>query len=190
MRCFVAMSVGEDTKDAVKVVLEQLKRNAETAGAGVSWTRPEGWHVTLKFLGEISAEQLVALRVSLAKTLGEVSSFTLSFGPVVVLPRPAAPRVLAVQVNDAGRLGRAAASVDEALSSLGFAREQRRFVPHLTLGRIRARRGSRELAAGVQDLAKQMFGQTRVNEFALYMSELGQAAARYTLLERFALQMS
>lgn len=191
MRCFVAMDVSEEIKDALAVVLGQLKRDAETAGVRVSWTRPEGWHVTLKFLGDITAEQVNAVKAVVGEALYGVSSFRLSFARLVALPRAAAPRVLAVDVSDDGWLARSAESVDKALSALGFERERRRFTPHLTLGRIRSNnnnKGSRELARSAESYNQQMFGHTQVTEFGLYASELGRGGARYRVLERFALQ--
>ena len=53
LRCFVGIQAGVLLSEGFRSALDDLRESAERSGWRVSWTQPEGWHVTLKFLGEV-----------------------------------------------------------------------------------------------------------------------------------------
>ncbi len=57
MRVFIAIEL----PDYIKTALAALQTELRQARAAVSWTRLENLHVTLKFLGEVEAQQLPAI---------------------------------------------------------------------------------------------------------------------------------
>jgi len=58
LRCFVAVQAGVLITEGLRVALRDLRESAEKSGWRVSWTQPEGWHVTLKFLGDVDADRV------------------------------------------------------------------------------------------------------------------------------------
>ncbi len=103
---------------------------------------PAGIHLTLKFLGDVGTGRVDSLLEAMDKATGEFEyrSFPLSLSGLGVFPSAREPRVLWAGVEgDLEALGRLQILMDEALYELGFARELRRFRPHLTLGRVRDR---------------------------------------------------
>src|SRR3990172_3077032 len=73
LRLFVACELSDEVRDALAAVQDQLR----SAGAGrLRWVRPEGIHVTLKFLGEVEANRVDAIRAAL-RPAGEPFSIRL-----------------------------------------------------------------------------------------------------------------
>lgn len=132
MREFVAIDVGERL----------------TGGAG--GVTP---HLTLRFLGEVSAEQNPSIVARLTEVAAQCAPFTLRLEGVGAFPTADRPRVVWVGVTT-GReaLTDLAGRVRTALE-VDFGVERESFVPHLTLFRVRGpqdRRAAADLLAGVR----------------------------------------
>lgn len=133
-RLFVAVPVTDQARDAVLDAVAGLRDDDRLA-----WTRPDGWHVTLAFVGEVEDPGAVdrAMRAGVA-TAG-VDRLELTTGRAVTLARRGA---LALDLADepVGAVERLGAGVQDALLEAGFEVARRRVRPHLTLGRARGRR--------------------------------------------------
>lgn len=187
MRCFVAVTVGASIAEEISAVCPFLRMAADRCGLRVSWSSPDGWHATLKFLGEIDEQRALSARARL-RALAGVGPFPVQATGLIALPANArVPNVIAVELSDDGRFARLAAAVEDALAAEGFEREARRFLPHVTLGRVRAPRGWRRFAPEVAAYARHNFGSGEVRDMTLYRSHLGGGPARYEALETFAL---
>ena len=153
--------------------------------------RPEGVHLTLKFLGDVPADRIGAIADVAGRAAARHAPFALSLSGVGAFPSGRAPRVLWAGIaGDLDRLVALQASVDGCLAELGFARERRAFNPHLTLARLRdpASREERARALGVLKAA-QPRGEARfdVDGVALFQSTLGPGGAVYRRLSRASL---
>jgi 2'-5' RNA ligase len=106
----------------------------------VRWTRPENVHLTLKFLGDVRAEALDEIRAALEEVCAQHAPFDAALAKLGAFPSARRARILWIGVG-AGfdPLRSLAADFDDALTPLGFEREKRPYVPHLTLGRARGR---------------------------------------------------
>lgn len=148
-------------------------------------------HVTLAFLGTLPRTEIPALSDALVAAVEPGEAATgLALGEPLWLPRRR-PRVLTVAIADAsGALGRLQARVAGALEAGGwYAREDRPYLPHVTVARVRGReplrpraRDPRAAPPAVPALA---FVATAVT---LYRSLLGRGGARYEPLACAALQ--
>jgi 2'-5' RNA ligase len=187
MRCFVAVNVGAGIAEKLSAEVPALKSAAEACGLRVSWGLQESWHATLKFLGELDDARLDVVRARL-RALHDLEPFPVEATGIMTLPDGSrSPNVIAVRLSDDGRFSTLAAVIDDAMAAEGFEREARRFVPHLTLGRVRAPRGWRRFAREIEPLARKSFGQGEIRTMALYRSHLGTGPVRYEALETFAL---
>ena len=182
-RCFVAVSLGEPARTAV---IEYLERMWATT-AGVAWTRPDNLHLTLQFLGSIEASCLPSLRERLQGALAPVASFEMQVGGIGAFPSVSRPQVLWVGLTSP-EIGPLAAAVQRACAAEGFPPEQRKFRPHLTLGRVRTRgrRDAPDLELLARDGALE-FGTAPVERVTLYRSELRPTGARHSVLAIFPL---
>jgi 2'-5' RNA ligase len=178
IRSFIALDLAEPVRTAVIAYLERLR---STLG-GVTWTRAENLHVTLKFVGDVDVERVPALVDRLRTVAAAANPFTLQVAGVGAFPSLARPRVLWVGVA-APALPPLAQAVESACVAEGFVAEPRALRPHVTLGRVRApgRRGAPDLAWLAADGARE-FGCARIESVALFRSDLGSDGARHTAL--------
>jgi RNA 2',3'-cyclic 3'-phosphodiesterase len=190
MRLFVALDLPDEARDAVR----ELIANLRPLCASARWVRPEGMHVTLKFIGHVPAEKLDPIRVALA---GVPSSalVAMHYHGVGFFPNERCPRVVWCGVDASQNLAQLAADIESALEPLGIAPEQRKFVPHLTLARFdfkgpdkrgQSPDGVDKLARHVQEMKPQDFGSARETQFHLYESTLKPSGAEYRKLESIA----
>jgi 2'-5' RNA ligase len=180
MRLFVALDFPDNVRQALRDLMEKLRRESR----GPRWVRPEGMHVTLKFLGETDAKKLDPIRVALAQ-IHSTSEVEMHFRGLGFFPNERRPRVLWCGIAASPNLGELAASVEGALGPLGFARESRAFVPHLTLARFPSPGGHEKLVRASEELREYDFGDTRESQMYLYQSVLHPGGAQYTRLESF-----
>ena len=147
LRVFICIELPEQIREHIAELQGQLK----PLGNGVSWTRPEGIHLTLKFLGDVESDQInaIAEAVELASRVG--GPFPVTVSGTGGFPSLIRPRVLWVGITErSGRLGQIQSQIDRELARLGYPREQRRFLPHLTLGRVKAPDSVKEICMEMQ----------------------------------------
>ncbi len=145
MRLFVAVDLPTGWKDALGELQERMRRAIETelsrSPPKVRWVRPEGIHLTLKFLGEVDPGRVGGIREALATAVPSPPALRLSLGGAGAFRDRRAPRVILATVSgETERLEELAQRVDLAMNSAGFERERRGFQPHLTLARMPRRR--------------------------------------------------
>jgi len=186
MRAFVAVDLPEAIKAAISEQQHALRRALsalQVRNDDAKWTRPEGIHLTLKFLGETSERQVTQVTGVLA---GQESfePFDLQVKGFGFFPDARRPRVLWVGVETPA-LAQLASRVEQACVSLGFAPEGRAFSPHLTLARFKVPRSRPELVALLEAKRELTLGQFQVSEFFLFESRLSPHGAEYRKVARF-----
>lgn len=185
MRLFVALNLPKKEKDRIYRAARPL-REMEMP---VRWISPENFHVTLKFLGEISEHRLDAVAEALSRVASSTRRMDLEISGFGAFPTIRRPRVLWVGVEPSPALRCLKQDVEWALSSCGFDRETRAFHPHLTLGRAEeangagAFRGLDDQAAGLE-----YKGLVSVRKVDLMRSHLSKEGARYSVYQSVSLQ--
>lgn len=183
MRLFVAA----DLPAGVRARLAEIQDSLRPVALPVRWVRPDGIHLTLKFLGEVPAGRRTELEGALRGPARGAAPFRLQAAGLGLFPERGAPRVLWIGVR--GDLERAVAlqrSIEAALHPLGFEPEDRAFRPHLTLGRVRGP-GRGDWRDALERSSGADAGGFEVREYILFESRLGPDGAAYTPLARFAL---
>ena len=177
MRVFVALDVPE----AVRTALSELSSRLKEICPSARWVRLEGVHITLKFIGELSAEKFEQVRQSLAE-LPELAPIPVRFAGLGFFPSARRPRVFWAGVEAGPQLAALAAAIEMRLAPLGIPPEQRSFQPHLTLARFESPNRTQALTAAVEALGAPEFGTDVFREFHLYQSVLKRSGAEYTRL--------
>lgn len=180
MRLFVALDIPEDVRASLRAFAQPLRAKWPR----IRWTRPEGQHVTLKFLGEVGEERL-ELIVSMLAPLRSPEPVTMNFRGIGFFPQPGRPRVLWAGVEGSANLQPLAAEVESALVVAGFPAEQRAFRPHLTLARFHPEDDTARLQEALAAHANAELGSATASKFILFRSRLKPGGAEYTPLETF-----
>ena len=188
-RAFVAVPLDDPTKRAVSAQIERLRRLSKA----VAWVPPRNLHLTLRFLGDQTEEQLAEVLPALEEAASGIPSFTLGFKGLGAFPTLDRPRTLWVGVSDgAAEVQRLQARVAASLERRGMPIEARAWLAHLTIGRVTdGKRGSREgmpeLRSAMMRRATASFGKMPVASMALMRSDLYSSGARYTSIALVAL---
>ena len=180
MRVFVAI----DLPEAVRVALHQQQATFRAVSPDGRWTRPEGIHLTLKFLGEISDQQ-VTQAINALKELRPFETFSTEVKGFGFFPDTRRPRVFWAGVATPPNLVMLTEQVAHAMEKLGFAREDRPFTPHLTLARFKVPRPQPALQSHLERLGEPSLGSFKVSEFFLFESKLSPQGAEYRKVTRF-----
>jgi len=107
-------------------------------GLPVKWVRPDGLHLTLKFLGDVDDAREPELRAALGQTAGSGSQprgVTVQLEGFGVFPDFRRPRIVWAGVAPDPALELLQHRVEQVFAPLGFPSEGRAFRPHITLGR-------------------------------------------------------
>ncbi len=187
IRTFIAIIL----PDAIIRQLAQVQRQLErqVPPESVRWVKPEGIHLTLKFLGDTPVGKLDAIRAALGEVASRASPCALTVGGLGCFPNARRPRVIWVGVQAMGEeLASLQRAVERAMKPLGFPPEGRDFTPHLTLGRVRDRIPPADLSrlgALVSSTDIGTLGEVQARSFALIQSVLKPSGAEYTPLAEF-----
>lgn len=183
MRLFVAVELPRSLRASLAGVCEQGRRG------GVRWVPAENVHLTLKFLGDVDERLLPQLKEALAAVAAAAAPFALSLAGRGCFPSVRAPRVIWVGVGEgAEEAGALARAVEQALKPLGFPAENRRFKPHLTIGRVKDARAAAPTAARkIQELQGYAVPAGRAEAVALIKSTLTPEGSIYEEVARWPL---
>ncbi|HOW56848.1 MAG TPA: RNA 2',3'-cyclic phosphodiesterase, partial [Smithellaceae bacterium] len=135
IRAFLAIEPPEEILAAASRLQEKLKR--ELTGK-VSWTRPHGNHLTLKFFGDISQNDVANICNAVRQRAAAVLPILLTVRQMGVFPNPQKARVLWLGTEgEVEKLAQLQKQLEDDFARIGFPQETRPFRAHLTLGRIK-----------------------------------------------------
>jgi len=177
IRSFIAIEIPERIKRDILQIQERLKGT----GADVGWTRPEGIHLTLKFLGYVEEERLVEIQKAIEEASRGFSPFCIEVAGIGVFPNIRYPRVLWIGIRERDdMLKNLQDSIEREAERLGFERDNRGFTPHLTLGRVRSQKNRDGLIKALEEFDRIELGSLNVDGISLMKSDLNPRGAVYT----------
>jgi 2'-5' RNA ligase len=181
-RTFIAIEAVDEVHVRALQVIDQLQSSADN----VKWVEPDKLHWTLHFLGNITDEDVAHVCRLAGKVAVRHEPFLLTAHGVGAFPKLQRPRTLWLGAKQGSEpLCRLQAELEAGLGKLGFRGENRRYVPHLTLGRVnRDREGGAELAERLSQLAEFDGGVMEVAEVTVYASVLQREGAIYHVLSQ------
>ncbi len=182
LRTFIAVDVGKAIRDRAVALQESLTRS----GTDVKWVEPENIHVTLLFLGEVDDREVLQVCRAVSDGCVGLSTFSLTVEGVGCFPNPRRPRTLWVGVGDGTQeLCALHDALEPPLLDLGcYRREERKYTPHITIGRVKSDRPTDKLAAALAKHAGWRGGETDVREVLVMSSQLTPQGPVYTVLSR------
>lgn len=197
MRLFLALDIDDQIRERIARFVDGVLSFAPDA----RWVKPESLHLTLKFIGE--QPETAQDRIKHAMAGVQVPAPEIHFRSFGFFPTANAARVFWIGMESGLQLQALAAAIDDKMPSLGIAKEDRAFSPHLTLARGAGGRSSGSPRRRKDDrtnrtfqiLQKKLvalpapeFGTMTPREFFLYQSQLSSKGSTYTKLAKFALK--
>ena len=173
MRIFIAVPL----PDAVKSTLKNLQVSADN----IRWQPPHQLHITLKFLGDTSEEDIQLLKSELADV--SQPSFALRLTQWGTFPEKGRPSVIWVGVEPEQKITTLHKKVEKTCAVLGFDADERPFVPHITLGR--PKKATRQQVSSIMQDPEQV--EFLVRHFGIYKSELSPEGAQHSLIKKYPL---
>ena len=186
LRLFVALELPDAMKTALAQTMDELRRRG---AAPLRWVRPEGIHLTLKFLGNVAPAHVPAVEAALAEAVPARFEINLTLDGLGTFGGPNRTRVVWAGVGgQTEELAGLAGRIDEALAGAGFAREDRPFAAHLTLARVpdeAAPAERRRIHEIVHALQPPPLDPVRFSKVSLMQSTLQRGGAIYQRLAAF-----
>jgi 2'-5' RNA ligase len=184
MRVFVAINLSDEERARLTGAARRLRES----DFPVRWVPPQNVHLTLKFLGEVGEDRLAELYSAVDEASSGSAAFDMALRGFGAFPSLRRPRVVWAGVEHEATLARLQEKVEMGLEAVGYERENRRFHPHLTLGRARkgARAGDFD---GFEDLVNGLSyeGRFRVTAVDVMRSRLDPGGAVYSVLHSTSL---
>jgi 2'-5' RNA ligase len=189
IRAFIAIDLPKEIQECLEIIASQLKN--QVGDVPVRWVNPLNIHLTLKFLGEVSLNNLEVLKESIRGEAVQHPPMHFSVGRVGAFPKIRNPRVIWIGVEAPLEMIALQRGIDMQTARIGYAPDDRPFSPHLTLGRVSHSAKAPEIRKIGEVLAASkigFLGVGRVNAVHLYRSDLKPEGAVYTRLFSAPLQ--
>lgn len=171
LRLFLAIQIPEKVKAELRRLQDEL--NPLLPKEGVRWAKPEQFHLTLKFLGNVPASDVDALTEAARTVCAATPPMPLRAEDVGFFPNPVAPRVFWVEIKSTNQLLQAfQQQLEAAVGTFAEKQEAKTFAAHVTLARFeKFQRGALEKFMS-RARADKLFGEWTAREVELVQSKL------------------
>lgn len=189
MRSFIAIELPGSIKGYLSGLQDKIRRYARH----ISWVKAQDMHLTLKFLGQISAQQAQEVGALISDIALKNRAFNAGLAGMAAFPTTNNPRVIWVGIREGdSQIKDIAAQLDRGLENIGIAMEKNPFHAHITIGRVR-RGGQLDKCAwplgGIADNPADNLT-LRVGKISLFKSTLTPQGPIYELLKEASLSAS
>ena len=182
MRAFIAFEIPEEIRKKISEFQNELKKKDFLVG---NWVKE--YHMTLKFLGEISDDELAAVEEKLNEIAWDIKKFKLSLKGLSAFPSLNYVKVLWIRTDKGDKEAKKLQKyIDTDLGNLGFAKEKQ-YSNHLTICRVKAVKDKKELQKLFDNEIN--FGEFEVSEIKIIKSTLTEEGPVYEVLKEFKLHI-
>ena len=177
MRTFVAIEVPESLKPKITSIQNKLE------GADIKLVEPENLHINIKFLGETTEDQIPKLIAIVDSAATKFEPFDIEICSMGGFPSNTYIKILWLGIKEgSNELMGLAEAIDAETKDMGFDEEERTFKAHLTLGRLRSKKG-KEIVSDILEKNRDIrVGKFRANSIKLIKSELTTQGPQYTVI--------
>jgi len=183
VRAFIAIDLPPNLQDRLSQLSNALKK--EMGDVPIRWVATENMHLTMKFLGDVSLNNLDVLTNILIREAAVREPMVISLGGVGAFPKTRRPRIIWAGMEAPPELASLQRGIDKQTARVGYAREQRPFSPHITVGRV-SRNATPDHVRIIGDVLSTQnigfLGVARVREVHLFRSDLQSGGVVYSHL--------
>lgn len=185
VRTFIAIMLDGSLHNTLTEVVEKFA----SSKASVKWVAPENTHVTLKFLGNVDEERLPEICAACERAAEGFGHIELEMKAVGCFPDMNRPKVVWLGIEKGTeQVERLQEKVEAELERIGFAREERGFTAHLTIGRVKGRQGISNLCRLLEEERNVFIGSMRADKISVMKSKTLPTGAVYTELKAIPLE--
>jgi 2'-5' RNA ligase len=157
------------------------------ARADLKIVKPELLHLTLKFLGDTDESIVDDIATRIASSAEGIAPFKIRLKGMGAFPSLSNVRVVWVGIEDGRPLVEIAKRLDASLLELGFERDRKGFVPHLTLARTRSARNMANVLEVIRRNPATDYGEYPVDRVLLKKSVLSPHGPTYSTVREHLL---
>lgn len=179
---------GFDLPRAVSDRAAGLRTLVDDPKKAVRWVRGRNIHLTLRFLGATPRSAVDDIAAAIQTQLQTFPSFEIVVRGTGVFPAPTRPRALWMAVEGAtDRLLELEQAIHQGVEPIGFPREERNYLPHITLGRVHY---PQKITPDVTMFLNAHYEpvECSLKALHLYESRMGDSGLNYVRLATFNLQ--
>ncbi len=176
IRLFIAIDIDKSGIEKIALLQKELMNELKE----VRWTKEDTWHITLKFIGEVTEKKLDEIKAAL-NGISQLKPFIIETEKVKAFPNIRYPRVIVIETSENMSLKELVGKLEDALAPIGIKKEQRDFRGHITLGRIKDTSKFIKINPSYEKIFQNSISHSfEIKEFHLYKSELGKEGPKYT----------
>ncbi len=183
-RVFFAFDISEEIRERAG----RLVSSFALEGSQVKWVHQENLHLTVRFLGDVDESVFDKLKNVATSVSRQYDPFTMTIEGIGLFPNHDKPRVAWLGARDSGgTLNSFETELSRELEPLGFSPGEKRYTPHITLGRVRSDLVRGKIVRISREYHNHQFGDTKVSQLVLYESSLNTIGFKYKKLATFPL---
>lgn len=177
-RIFFGISIPEETRNELFEIARTLNIPGERTIA------PQNIHLTLRFIGNATDEQMNFLSERTEKASQKIKPFNIQLNEIGAFPSLKRPRIVWAGVGEGSEtLEKIAWELEKVARKLGF-KEEKRFHPHFTIIRIKNPKSIPvELPLNINVTQKNII----IKKIDLFESRLKPTGAEYSILKSYPL---
>ena len=177
MRTFIAIDVPEDLKPRIISIQKRLE------SADIKLVEPENLHFNIKFLGNTTEDQIPKLTAIIDEVASKFEAFDIEIHGMGAFPSNTYIKILWLGTKEgSNELMGLAEAIDAKTKEIGFNEEERTFKAHLTLGRLRSKRGKEVASSILEENRDVSIGKFRAVSIKLIKSELTPQGPEYSVI--------
>jgi len=148
----------------------------------VRWIGLENFHITMKFLGRVSGEQVEPIEEAMSKVASQATVFSIALGGLGAFPSIRSPGLIWLGLGTSPELRRLKQDPEWALAECGFESKARTFHPHITHARAKEMGSAGKFRGLDKPLVElDVSGKLKVDGINLIRSQLSKNGARYSV---------
>jgi len=175
-RLFIGIQANE-IFDNIPDVLKKLKISAKNKKINVLWSPGVNYHVTLKYLGPTPKDMIPNVQKSIITLCDKYTEFEIKIKKMGAFPDERHSRILWLGVQSKRELLEMQSDLSQQMEELGFVEDERDYAPHLTIGRMRNLRSTKDI---ISPFVRKDFGKLLVSKLILYKSDIQAHIPVYT----------
>lgn len=182
-RLFIGISLEEEICEYFyKVTMDFSKINKD-----IRVIPPQNIHITLKFLGNIKKDEVDIISNNIGLSLIGLKSFKFDLSRILDgFPKTSAARILFGTVEKGSEeMENLFMKIKEGISKMGIDREEKKFIPHFTLARMKFPINFTDM---VEDIKVEEFKDINCNKIILFESILSRKGPEYLIEKEYYLE--